>query len=165
MTLLAVSYWTIPAWGSVSLIDALWTAIGAASMINILWSIRPVYQDWRQADGILKSIAYGYLRRECIRLVQALSVLGVGIYACIQAPFGGVNIITYAGIALTAALFIIGFGIFLQSFLDKRLRNHLLQYLETTSAFAEQSLQIEGDIEGGGVQGKIKVDVEPKRPL
>ncbi len=157
---LATAYWEIPAWGSVNLIDAIWTAIGILSMVNILWSISPVYQDWKNSTGILNHIAFGYFRREIIRLGQGIAVLSIGVYACIQTPIHNFNIITPAGIALTAGLVVIGVGIGLQSFLDKRLRLQLLHYLEEQENIR---MAVQGEIVQTPVLGDMKVDVDPKQ--
>lgn len=159
---LFTTYWTIPAEGTVNLVDAIWTLVGIFSMISILWSIRPVYQDWRNSEGILKHIAYGYFRREVIRFVQATSVLIIGIYACLQAPLGGLNIITPVGLVITAGLVVIGLGIGLQSFLDKRLRIHLLAYLEEQEGIR---MQMQGEIDQIPVEGDMRVDVDPGKPV
>lgn len=162
LSFLSTTIIEIPGWGDVSIIEAIWDFIGAASAAIILYSLYPVYVDWRNASGILRPIAGGYFRREVIRLVQAIAVLGIGIYASLTPPaFHNHDYTTPTGIVLTFALFVIGVGIGLQSFLDKRLRSHLLGYLESQDEI--QQVDLDGSIEQEQIHGHIEVDA--KEPL
>jgi len=130
--MLATTLIRIPEWGSATILEIIWTLIGATTLAVVTWNfagakanlITPVdledsYE--RDAAGVIRR---GYLRREAVRFVTALMILSTGITGdVIHSPTSRFTTIT--GLWLTAAFFIIGLLNVVQSILDQRDRHEV----------------------------------------
>ena len=120
----------VPAWGSISLIEALWTATGLGMIVLSLWALPRVVEDWiitRRVPGHYSEartlLARGHIRREAIRLVQGAIVTAVGLYASLVPGVTDPVVVTPATLVLTAGLLSLGALSGLQTILDRRVRN------------------------------------------
>lgn len=116
---------TVPQWGTVTLIEAIWLASGLVAFALSLRRLPALLDDYRFAqmnqEDDLYVIARGYLRRELVRVLQAGAVISIGVYAAIQpSPVPGPAKITLVGLWLTATLISISVLVALQSYLDWR---------------------------------------------
>lgn len=115
----------IPQWGDISLIEAVWTLIGVAALVVSLISLPKVTVDFivakhappsRLADARVL-LARGHVRRELIRVAQAMIILGIGVFADVTPnPF---HSITLTGLVVTVGLVGLAALAALQSLLDK----------------------------------------------
>lgn len=123
----------IPSWGSITLIELIWILIGVVQCAFCLLHMRALTEDWmvatRQDRPVLREIAWGYLRREIMRFLSGLAIVGLGIYTALEPnPLPGPAFITPTGIFISVILFFIAFTSAIQSVLDWRTR-HLVQQL------------------------------------
>lgn len=117
----------VPAIGSATLIEILWTLIGLAGLgivlpnlwaaINSMDVLGHTPSDERDAASVLIK---GNIRRELLRVTKLLFIVLIGVVAMAQTQPPGTNKITITGLILTGVLFSIGGVISLQSILDKR---------------------------------------------
>ncbi len=119
----------VPQWGNVSLIEMVWTIVGTLALFATLWSLPKVTTDYILAKhatvGPLAEarvlIARGMIRREVIRLAQALIILMIGLYADFQPnPY---TKITLVGLVLTGGLVALAVLVAVQSYMDKLQRD------------------------------------------
>lgn len=125
----------IPAWGTVTLIEMIWTVIGVLSSIIVVADFHQASVDYKlvissSRNGAMKILAWGYVRRGALRGVTCASLLTVGVYSCIQASPNGVNYISIVGIVITVCFFFIGSVTALQAFFDYRQRKQVAEELE-----------------------------------
>jgi len=134
----------IPQWGTVSLIEAVWTLVGLVAVIVSGLSTPKVLVDYIVAKHAPPSalsdarvlLARGHVRRELIRLAQGLIILGVGLFADLTPnPFTS---ITLAGLVLTTGLVSLAALVALQSTLDKIQRAQAEELLEQTRTLIEE---------------------------
>lgn len=130
----ADAIWTVPAWGDASLIELLWTATGLLTILVTGWALVQVLRAFAavvrlssEAEPavevrVLVLLAWGYVRRELLRVTTGLLILGVGVLASLTPSPGGRNFVTPTGLVLTAALFLIAFLTSAQSVLDAKQR-------------------------------------------
>ena len=126
----------IPQWGTVSLIEAVWTLVGIIAIMFSLWNLPRVVVDWvlaRHATGgqwtaarIL--IARGHIRRELIRFAQGVIIFAIGVYADIQPNL--VPQVTILGLIITAGLVLLAGLVALQSYLDRIQRKQAEEVLQ-----------------------------------
>jgi len=119
----------IPSWGDVSLIEAIWTAVGMVALFASLWSMPKVVVDFvvakhapsgKMAEARVM-LARGHIRRECIRLAQGAIILLIGLYADFQPqPYSK---ITLVGLFLTLGVVALAALVAVQSLLDRRQRD------------------------------------------
>jgi len=115
----------IPQWGTVSLIEAIWTLVGILAVLVSLLSLPKVVVDFIVAkhapQGKLAAarvlLARGHVRRELIRLAQGIIILSVGIFADLQP--NPLTSITLVGLAVTTGLVALAALVGLQSLLDR----------------------------------------------
>lgn len=121
----------VPSWGTISLIEALWTLSGVVMLAASAWALPKVLGDYvitRRVPGHYSEarelLARGHVRREAIRVVQGLIVLGVGLFAAFTDPVSpGPVVTTPLGLVLTAGLFMLAILTAVQSVLDRRQRD------------------------------------------
>lgn len=83
---------------------------------------------------MLREIAWGYLRREIVRLASGLAILGVGGYAAVMPnAIPGPSFITPIGIVITFVFFFIAYTSAIQSLWDWKMR-HTVQRLISEGA-------------------------------
>lgn len=141
--LLASTYWHIPEWGNLTLIEAIWLLSGIVTILACVRHLPTLYADWRlarkltQGDGskkYLEVVSFSYVRREAVRLLQGSLIVGLGIYAWLQPPPpNGATIVTPVGLMVTAVIVLIGASAAVQSWWDQHTRVQILAILETTS--------------------------------
>lgn len=121
----------VPSWGTVSLIEALWTLSGVLMLAVSGWAFPKVLGDYvvtRRVPGHYSDarelLARGHVRREAIRIAQGVIVLGVGLFAVFTEPVTpGPVVTTPLGLVLTAGLFALALLTAAQSILDRRQRD------------------------------------------
>lgn len=151
--MIAVTLIEVPAWGNTTLIEALWTLSGAISATVIFPNLLKVIAGYKIAwdaktERIGRRIAWGYVRRELLRLSGALTIVGLGIYTDIQAPLmPGPSFITPTGIVLTVALFWLSAECGIQSVMDHRQRKAIHKALEQFDETEKAILK--GELENG----------------
>lgn len=121
---------TIPAWGRVTLLEAIWLASGVMAVMFTLAHMRALVEDYLAAAGtgrpVLSAVAWAYLRRETIRFLQGLCLSVIGIYACWQpSPAPGPSKVSVIGLVLTFVLFSLGLLVSLQSHWDWKTRHEV----------------------------------------
>jgi hypothetical protein len=128
----------IPQWGTASLIEIIWFAVGLCAFILSLVSTPKVLTDY----GISKEapdrgsvvgearllLARGHVRREVIRLLQSGIIMSIGAYALVQPNV--FTKITVSGLILTAGLVALAVLVALQSLLDRNQRRHAEEVLD-----------------------------------
>jgi hypothetical protein len=127
----------IPQWGTVTLIETVWLASGLVAFVFAALRMRPLLADYRLAveagEDDVCIIARGYLRRETIRVAQAVCVISIGLYAAVDAPVvPGPARVSIVGLVITGVLITISLLVALQSFLDWRDRNEIRRILRGT---------------------------------
>ena len=126
----------VPAWGSVTIIEAIWLLTGISAMFFTAAHIRPLYDDWVAArlDGRpeIQLVAAGYLRREVIRFLQGVCLMSIGLYAAASEPAIGKNVVTPVGLVLTMVLFLLAVLVSVQSWWDWRTRHELTNLVLST---------------------------------
>lgn len=125
----------IPQWGTLNLIEAIWLFSGLVALGFALLRIRSLWGDYMATKKIgqddLCIIARGYLRREAIRIAQAITIIGIGIYAGLDPPaIPGPARTSITGLVLTAALILVSALVSIQSLLDWRDREEVRRILE-----------------------------------
>lgn len=120
----------IPSWGNVTLIEAIWLASGLIALSVTAVHLGPLYEDYIAAKisgrAILGKVAWGYVRRELIRMAQGICLVTIGAYAAIEPPSRpGPTVVSLVGLVLTAVLFILSFLVSLQSVFDWRTREEV----------------------------------------
>ncbi len=124
----------VPAWGTMTLIEAVWLASGLLALIVTGRHLFPLYDDWRVAKStgrpVLEKVAWAYVRREIIRMAQGLCLVTVGAYAALQEQaIPGPAVVTITGLVLTVILLILALLISLQSVMDWRTRGEVQDLL------------------------------------
>ena len=122
----------IPSWGRVTLIEVLWLASGIMALAFATLRIQPLWIDYQITKRLGKQdlciIAFGYLRREILRIVTASSITFIGIYVCVTSPMiPGPARVSITGLIITACLFLISLIVSLNSILDWRDRNNTIE--------------------------------------
>lgn len=120
----------IPAWGTLTLIEAIWLVSGLTAMIFAGSHIRPLYDDWALARDsgrpVLTAVAGGYLRREIVRLAQGVCLASIGVYAALEPPaIPGPAFVTPVGLVLTGVLLTVSLLVSVQSGWDWRTRHEV----------------------------------------
>lgn len=128
--MLATTLIEIPSWGTMTLIEAIWLASGLLALIFTIFHIGPLYDDWRvsKLTGrlVLSKVAWGYVRREIIRMAQAVCLTTIGVYAAVTEPVTpGPAVVSVVGLVLTGVLLCLAFLVSLQSLLDWRTRSEV----------------------------------------
>ncbi len=121
----------VPSWGTVTLVEALWTLAGVLMVAVSLWALPRVVGDYtltRRVPGHYSLartlLARGHVRREALRLVQGIIVVTIGAYATLATPpQPGPSYISPVGIVLTAGLILLAAITAVQSILDRRQRD------------------------------------------
>lgn len=121
--MIAVTLIRVPSYGTVSLIEFIWTMTGLITILYCVFQLRRaefrLYDVKRSGrNGSMILLAKGYVEREIVRVLQGVCIFGIGIYADVQTAPGGVNYITPAGIVITFALFMLGVLVVFQSVSD-----------------------------------------------
>jgi phosphate/sulfate permease len=125
----------IPDWGPVTIIEAVWLLAGVFAFTFASLRLRPLLRDYGGAkethEQDLYVIARGYIRRELVRLMQALCILSIGFYSAVtpQASPGPTRI-SLVGFGITVMLIVIAFLVSFQSYLDWRDREEVRRILE-----------------------------------
>lgn len=120
----------IPQWETINLIEAIWLGSGLLALSFAALRTPALLRDYRDAlianEPDICIIARGYLRREIIRIAQAICVVGIGTYAAQEPPLTpGPAQISVTGLVLTAVLILISLLVALQSFFDWRDRGDI----------------------------------------
>lgn len=120
----------IPEWETVTLIEAIWMSSGMIALFLTALRMPPLVRDSRNARELherdLYVIARGYLRRELIRMTQALCVISIGVYAAVEpSAVPGPARISIVGLVITGVLIAISLLVALQSYLDWRDREEV----------------------------------------
>lgn len=136
--MLATTLIEIPSWGDVTLIEAIWLGFGLMAVFFTLIHLGPLYDDWRVAKlterPVLSKVAWGYVRREIIRLAQGICLTTIGIYAAVEPPaIPGPAVVSIVGLVLTGVLMALSFLISLQSMLDWRTRDEVQRLIAAGS--------------------------------
>jgi hypothetical protein len=127
----------VPQVGNASVIEIIWFAVGLVAWVFSLLSIPQVVTDYvvashsPNADTKLGRarclLARGHVRREVIRHMQAIIIVGVGVYAMVT-PNPRASV-TVAGLVLTAGLVGLASLVAFQSWLDRIQRKHAEEVL------------------------------------
>lgn len=128
----------VPQWGNVSLVEAVWLAVGVIALFVSSISLPKVIVDLIVAShappSILASarvlLARGHVRRELIRWAQAWLIVGIGIVAALTP--NPLTSITMTGLTIVLGILGIGGLVALQSLLDKVQREHAEAILALT---------------------------------
>jgi hypothetical protein len=140
--------WSVPSWGNATLIELLWTTAGllvtAITLTYLIQVLRAfngvitiaVHEKPSVAVEVLVLLAWGYVRREALRLATGLLILSVGILASLTPTPGGRALVSVTGLVLTAALFGIACSVALQSVLDGRQRRRAEEILRRSTEVA-----------------------------
>lgn len=120
----------IPQWGNATIVELAWLASGLLALLFASLRLRPLSQDFHNARGSrehdLFIIARGYFRRELLRIVQAVAIISIGLYAAQEPPVvPGPARTTVTGLILTAVLIVVSLIISVQSILDWRDREEV----------------------------------------
>ena len=129
MNLRLASDITVPTYANASMLEIIWTIIGVLAIIVVSYNILDVYKDVKIVNfyklethqKAARILVLSYFRREIIRLGEGIIVTVIGILAVITPNV--TTKITTSGLVLTSGIFIIGFSIGLQSYLDRLSRN------------------------------------------
>lgn len=118
----ASGLFTIPSWGRVSLIEAMWLGSGAFAYTLTIRHLPELVADLvsvkRTKSPTLPVTAMGYLVREVLRMLSATGTVLLGLYACfIESPTGPVQV-SLVGIILTVVLLGQAILVGLVSYLD-----------------------------------------------
>lgn len=113
----------IPQWGDWTLIEAIWFGAGLLALCVASLRVRALWLDYRYARALgaedLHLLARGYLRREVLRIAQAVIVVSIGLYAGLQPPaIPGPARVSTVGLIITAGLIAIALLVAVQSSLD-----------------------------------------------
>lgn len=130
--MIAVTLIQIPQWGTVTLLELIWTAIGGATVLFVLCMLNVVFDGFRATEkGTVERMAAGaYVRREIVRLAQGGLILGVGLYSDLQPPLvPGPGFVTPAGLILISSLYLLAILVVIQSFGDWHGRNEIIREL------------------------------------
>ena len=118
---------TIPAWGTLSLIEAAWLVAGAGVLLLALLGLRRALLDYEAALLAFESktvlaarvLARGQIRHEVIRMLESFIILSLGIYAVTLPQPASISL---SGLLISGGLITLAFLIALQGYLDKRQR-------------------------------------------
>lgn len=115
----------IPAWGNITIIEAAWLLTGLLALGFTLAHIRELVVDYRRAREtgrpVLARIAFGYVRREYVRMMAGAVITAIGIWAALEPPaFGGRAMVSVTGLLITAGFIAIAAGNALMSWWDWR---------------------------------------------
>lgn len=120
----------VPAWGTVSIIEAVWLLSGVVAVVFTLLHLKPLWLDYVAArlvgEPVIVATAWSYFRREVIRFIQAAAILSVGVYAAVTE---GLPYVTPAALVFTVALFVISAAVSAQALLDWRTRKLIVDLL------------------------------------
>lgn len=124
----------IPQWHTFTIIEAIWLFSGLLALAISGFRLRPLLNDLAVArktgERDLYVIARGYLRRELVRVGQALCIVGIGVYSASEPPaIPGPAVVSIVGLVITAVLLVISFLVSLQSYLDWRDREEVRKIL------------------------------------
>lgn len=134
--MLGVTLIRIPAWGTANIVELIWLLGGITTVIYTCSHLPELARDLAAAAGssrrALREVAWGYLRREVIRILQGVCISVIGIYASVTPPAipSAGDFVTPTGIILTCVLFLQGLLVVGQSFWDWRTRRNLRHLLE-----------------------------------
>lgn len=122
----------VPAWGSATLVEILWLASGLMALLFSSLRIRPLWLDYQVTKRLKQEdlciIAFGYLRREILRIVTAIDIALIGLwYVANSSPIPGPAKLTIGGLLITVGLFIISLIVSVNSVLDWRDRNNTIE--------------------------------------
>lgn len=133
----------IPSWGNITLIETIWVLSGVITVAFCGSHLRPLWHDYQLAKEIpdrpiLRIVTWSYVRREIIRLLQGLAIIGLGIYTFTEGPVvPGPAVVTYVGLVLTAVLVMLNLTTSLQSWWDFHTRAQAKRYLLGEESFEE----------------------------
>lgn len=107
MSALGVTFIEIPSWGNATLIEAVWLLTGVAALGFTLAHLRQLRDDHSLASRtdrpVLRRIAFGYYRRELIRLVAGGIITAIGVYATVEpSAVPGPARVSLVGLFITA---------------------------------------------------------------
>ena len=125
----------IPTWGSINLLQIIWTAIGVVGFVSVIPGFRDILKNMdaifventqyfktpaeRQAALI---ITKNYIRHELLRAFEMLLIILVGIIAMTTTPAPRAVYVTLTGLFITIAFFGIAGSAATHSMLDYRQR-------------------------------------------
>lgn len=129
----------VPEWGDANLLEILWEVIGLVTFVYVSVNYRGARDHLRQPPQLRLAnpheeraafrIRHGYLRREIVRVLIALIIIGTGLFGIFTAPLFRPTVVTYTSLAITAAFFGLGILTVVQSFLDHQDRVNVQQDL------------------------------------
>lgn len=130
----------VPQWGNISLIEAIWVAVGLVALAISTVSIPKVVADYVLSRHAPPSplgdarilLARGHVRRELIRTAQAWVIILVGIVAALTP--NPLTSVTLTGLAVVTGLVSLAALVALQSLLDKFQREHAESILAQAEA-------------------------------
>lgn len=128
----------IPTWGSINLLQIIWTAIGVVGLVSVIPGFRDILKNMdaifvensqyfktpaeRQAALI---ITKNYIRHELLRGFEMLLIILVGVVAMTTTPAPRSVYVTLTGLFITIAFFGIACSAAAHSMLDYRQRRHV----------------------------------------
>ena len=146
---LATRLYEVPQWGTATLPEVIWLFSGVLALFFCAAHLPSLVRDYRAArtvkssgaglnqPRVLRLVAWSYVRRELIRLVQAGIIAGFGIYGTVIPPAApGPAVISILGIILTGLFLIINFSVALMSWWDFKTRSQVQTLLEGYSVRA-----------------------------
>lgn len=129
--MIAVTQFHVPEWGTMSLIEFIWTLSGLFTVYFCGVQLERAHQRFLDViasgrNGPMKALAHAYRRREALRLMQGVVITGIGVYASATV---GLPYITWVGILITVGLMFVGGLAVLQSLLDAKTAHHVTELL------------------------------------
>ena len=133
----------IPEWGSATILEIAWTAIGAMTLAIVAWNYAGAKANLRTPIDLndeyeveaASVIRRGYIRREAVRFFIAVVILSIGITGDYQPSLRRPSVTNLTGLVLTAGLFAIGLVTSVQSFFDGHDRKEVRDLLSKSRRF------------------------------
>lgn len=125
-----MTYWNVPHWGTVTIIEVAWLLMGFVAAVTCLYMLRVLLGDVRRVKHgpvTLRIVARSHLRRELVRLVQACAVVALGLYSIVTET--SPPVITPTGLFVTGLLFLVAFVSIVQSVWDQHDRQRIISAL------------------------------------
>jgi hypothetical protein len=129
----------VPEWGNVTVIEAGWTLIGLIGVIVTTLALLRIKGDGLalalEPDGhperrrAAELVWRSHLRREALRMVQNLMIVGVGVWSMTQAPVVRPAVATVTTLIITGTFMVMVGITVIQSVQDGRARREITDIL------------------------------------